>query len=414
MTTKELTVEELQFGIDNGILEADEIHSRFNMSKRQDTLNRFTYEFGKEPKQILSGKYTGQWYVDLPRIDDNNKRRQPRKKTRKEIDDIIIDFMTQYETNPTVKELFTEWNDAQKNNGFIKDNTYARNIKCFNRHLHEWENKRIKSITDEMWIDFLEAQIVKFDLTYKGFSGIKHIVEGIILKARRKHCINFTADDVTKNLMIPKNAYRKTKKKDEDEVYTDVEMQKILDYTTKHRDAQNDCITLIFATGMRVGEAVALQHSDLDYRNLCISVNKTESRSTDETGKVHLFVEASTKTEAGERSVYLPKKYKQLLTSLWWNSSNTEYVFMNKGKRMITNTVRNRLRKICKELGINYRSPHKIRKTVASIMLEHNLDESMIIAQLGHTQIGTTKDYYSKNRKNGVEMVEELSRAMGS
>lgn len=400
-----LDSESLHYLIDKGIINYANVQQIIEMKEKQELLNSHPYD-------KWQGK-NGLWYVYIPDETAKQGRRLVRRNTEKGIDNVIIAYQKTQLENPTVKELFNEWNEAQKNNGFIKDNTYARNIKCFNRHLTEWENRRIKSISDEMWIDFLEAQIVKFNMTYKGFSGIKHIVEGIILKARRKHCISFTADDVIKNLMIPKNAYRKSKPKDEDEAYTDAEMLKILDYTTQHRDAPNDCITLIFGTGMRVGEAVALKHDDLNIENLSISVNKTESRLTDDKGKVHLFVQESTKTEAGTRIVHLPRKHKQLLANLWWNSANTEYVFMNKGKRMITNTVRNRLRKICKELGIKYKSPHKIRKTVASIMLENNVDESMIKSELGHTMISTTKNYYSKCRKTDSEIVDELSRVMG-
>ena len=86
---------------------------------------------------------------------------------------------------------------------------------------------------------------------------------------------------------------------------------------------------------------------------------------------------------------------------------------MNKCKRMITNTVRNRLRKICKELGIKYRSPHKIRKTYATKAYDSGVAESVIIAQMGHTDIKTTKQFYIRNMTTGNEIVDELSRVMG-
>ena len=403
INTESLNEETLNYLIIQGIIDYANVQDILEMKEKQELLN-------SHPFDKWQGN-NGFWYVYLP--DETKGRRLIKRKTEKGIDDAIIKYQKSQLENPTVKELFTEWNDAQKDNGFIRKNTHARNIKCFERHLTEWENRRIKSISDEMWIDFLEAQIVKFNMSYKAFSGIKHIVEGIILKARRKHCISYTADDVTKNLMIPKKAYRKSKINDEDEAYTDAEMLKILDYTTTHRDAPNDCITLIFGTGMRVGEGVALKHDDIDPKKLKISVNKTVSRLMYDQGKSHLFVQDSTKTDAGTRHAYMPRQYQHFLTTLWWNSANTEYVFMNNGKRMITNTVRNRLRKICKELGIKYRSPHKIRKTVASILLENNVSESMIKAQMGHTQIATTKEYYFKNRKTDSEIVDELSRVMG-
>ena len=192
-------------------------------------------------------------------------------------------------------------------------------------------------------------------------------------------------------------------------MYTDEEMKKILTYTNDKRDVWSDCITLIFITGLRVGEAVALKHEDINPQNLSITVNRTETRFEDENGVVHLCVEEDVKTEAGKRIVYVPKKYQYLLTSLWWNSSATEYVFEYKEKRIITNSIRNKLRRICKKLNIVYRSPHKIRKTYCSILLDDNVDKRFITSQVGHVDISVTEQSYHRDRKNSVEKVDRLS-----
>ena len=40
---------------------------------------------------------------------------------------------------------------------------------------------------------------------------------------------------------------------------------------------------------------------------------------------------------------------------------------------------------------------HKARKTCATNLLNKGVDESLVISQLGHTKIETTKDYYFDN-----------------
>ena len=152
MTTAELTHEELQFGIDNGILDADEIHSRFEMSKRQDTVNRFTEMFGYQPKEIQTGKYKGAWYIELPNKD---KRTKKRKKTKKEIEDLIIEFMNEYDNNPTLHELFDEHIAKQISIGNIKIKSKNNYCQVYKRHFKEFGEKRIKNVTAKDFKAFL-------------------------------------------------------------------------------------------------------------------------------------------------------------------------------------------------------------------------------------------------------------------
>ncbi|MBD5530240.1 MAG: tyrosine-type recombinase/integrase [Lachnospiraceae bacterium] len=54
----------------------------------------------------------------------------------------------------------------------------------------------------------------------------------------------------------------------------------------------------------------------------------------------------------------------------------------------------------CEKLGIYKKSPHKLHKTYGSILLDHNIDNRMIVEQMGHTDISCTENPYHRNRRN--------------
>ncbi|MGN1231526.1 MAG: tyrosine-type recombinase/integrase, partial [Anaerotignum sp.] len=105
------------------------------------------------------------------------------------------------------------------------------------------------------------------------------------------------------------------------------------------------------------------------------------------------------KTEAGVRTVLVPPDYSWLMDRIRLQNPFGDYIFVENGKHLTTNTFRTRLRSICKKLDIVNKSPHKIRKTYGTILLDNNIDEKFITGQMGHTNILCTEQHYHRNRK---------------
>ena len=113
---------------------------------------------------------------------------------------------------------------------------------------------------------------------------------------------------------------------------------------------------------------------------------------------------------AGVRVVPIPEHYLWILESMKKLNPSGEYVFLNtKGQRMTGNTVRTRLKTLCKNLGIYNKSPHKIRKTYGTILLDNHLDRRLIQDLMGHTDVLTTETHYHRNRKTLERKHEILS-----
>lgn len=275
----------------------------------------------------------------------------------------------------------------------------------FNRHYQTFGKKKIRSVTPEEISDFLEEQIAEFRLTAKAFSGLKSITKGFLKRAKKRRLISFRVEELFYDL--EDLSFKKNRKKDEEEVFMDNEVSAILSYLTEKPDLRNLGILLMFLTGLRVGELVALKFEDIESN--IVHVRRTETRFR--VGEKDVYeVKDTPKTEAGDRAAVVPVEYMWVLKRLEMQNPFSEYVFSENGKRFTTNVIRRRLTRVCNTLNIPVRSPHKIRKTYASIMFENHVDSKMLIKMMGHTDISCTENHYHRNRKNIAQMTEVVNR----
>lgn len=68
-----------------------------------------------------------------------------------------------------------------------------------------------------------------------------------------------------------------------------------------------------------------------------------------------------------------------------------------------------RLNRLCEKINVYHKSPHKIRKTYGSILLDNHIDNVLIVGQMGHTDIVTTENHYHRNRKTLEKKTKILS-----
>ena len=69
----------------------------------------------------------------------------------------------------------------------------------------------------------------------------------------------------------------------------------------------------------------------------------------------HYEIASHPKTEAGNRSVYLPKEAYRILN--WMKSRSGEYIFMDQGHRLTVSAIRSKLYRICKKIGVERKKP---------------------------------------------------------
>ena len=379
----------LRFIITNGMISLSDVQNSMEAMKRKELLD-------KHPYKIWKGK-DGKWYTYLP--DEKKGRIQRERKRLEEVENLIINYWKMQMENPTINEVFREWNDRRLELKKISNATHLRNQQIYNRHYKEFGNKKIKSVGIEELEGFLENQIAEKNLTAKAFSNLKTVTRGLLKRAKKRKLITFNVEELFQELDTSESDFYKVIKEDYEEVFSEDEMPVMIDYLKKNLDAKNIGILLMFATGIRVGELVALKHNV--FNGNTFKVRRTETRFLGEDGKYVYAVKEFPKSEAGVRTVVIPDDYLWLCSQIRMLNPFGEYVFTDSsGKRLTTNCIRRRQEKNCKKLGIYRKSPHKIRKTYGTILLDHNVDNRLIMEQMGHTDIACTENHYHRNRRS--------------
>ena len=388
MEHEEEAINLLRYIQENDIIDMSYIQAQMELERRNELLN-------KHPYKIWEGS-DGKWRTYLP---DEAKGRILKKRTRKEdLEDEIIEYWEEKSQNPTIEEVFTEWNERRVSLGKISEATSWRMQQVFNRHFDEFGKRRIRSISGEEISDFLEEQISRFNLTSKAFSNLKTVTRGLLKRAKKRNLLRFNVEQVFQELDVSDRDFRKIVKEDYEEVYDEEETPIIMGYLEKNTDIVNLGILLMFVTGARVGEVVALKHCDL--ANNAIRVRRTETRCKDDRGRYIYKVKDYPKTTAGIRTVVLPSEYEWLFERIQAQNPNDEFVFTRCGIRINTQTIRRRLKLICDRLGIYPKPPHKIRKTYGTILMDNNIDDRLITEQMGHTDILCSERFYHRNRRS--------------
>ncbi len=387
---------------ESGILDTLDIDELIMLKKKQKYLDMHPYA----KWQSKDGKY---WYTTFPDSTRERGVRQIRRNTLVELDAAIIEFWDSHKEKITIRDVFDEWNDTRLELKKISASTHERNMYYFNKHYVGWEHKFIEDLTPQDFADFLERQIPAHDMTSKNFSSLRGITKGFLKWGRKKGYINYADVEVFSLMDVSDRSFKKVLKEDCEEVFDEEETSKVMEFLIQNPDLRNYGVLLMFVTGIRVGELVALKVSDIV--DNVVKIRRTETREPNPDGAGYVYeVRDFPKTKAGVRDVVVPDDYVWLLDELC-KDRTSGYVFVgDDGKRFTTNVFRRRLERVCKAVGIPARSPHKIRKTYGSILLDHNVDARFVISQMGHTDLGVTENHYHRNRRSNEEKSEILSK----
>ncbi|WP_288556926.1 site-specific tyrosine recombinase/integron integrase [uncultured Lactobacillus sp.] len=164
-------------------------------------------------------------------------------------------------------------------------------------------------------------------------------------------------------------------------VITDEDIERLRDGCDCLRDVA--MIDLLYSTGIRVGELVRLNRSDINFSEReCVVFGKGDK----------------------ERRVYFDAKSKiHLINYLKSRTDDNPALFVSLDRpysRLKISGVEIRLRQLGRKLNLDRVHPHKFRRSMATRAIDKGMPIEQVQKILGHSQIDTTMQYAIVNQNN--------------
>ena len=165
---------------------------------------------------------------------------------------------------------------------------------------------------------------------------------------------------------------------------------------------------LELVSGLRKGELVALQWSDLDEANCTISVSKQASWDTE-----HQLILSRPKTGNSIRKVSIPQDAVELLKQEHAKHPDNPWMFPSgrTGEMYHPDSVVTLHKRILKDAGLEHIRFHDLRHTFATLALQNGVDVKTVSSMLGHYDAGFTLRTYTHATR---QMQQKAAQTMGS
>lgn len=295
-----------------------------------------------------------------------------------------------------IEEVYLPWYKTQ-----VKESTYKNRYSTIQKHFTYFYQKKV----DE--IEPIHVQTWQLKLADKYSPNYVRIVQGMLSVAFDRAIILG---------LCKKNPARmvgnvKTKKINVD-FWTLEEFQKVISLLYKGDYYEHYLFIsfwLLFMTGMRIGEAAALQWDDIDFETGLLCITKTlYYESMDE----YKFVDP--KTLASKRTIVIDddtirelKEWKEVQQKVL---KNCNFVISYSGVPTSKHTLPRALRKLSELAGVHRIKIHALRHSHASLLISMGENPLIIKDRLGHEKIQTTLGTYGHLYPNSnFEVAKKLA-----
>lgn len=322
--------------------------------------------------------------------------------------------LAEFNENMRFKELSEEYLRIYAPNK-LKPITAYNYEKQLNYHFMDYfGNKRLKDITPGMITDFFNTQRTyskegkEKPLTYENARKLYVILQSVFTFAVSQ---NFIKETPCKNIILPNNKSKEPKRK----YMTEDEFARFLPLFDEY-SSFNTIIKILVYTGMRSGEALGLQWSDIDFTENTIHVNHTLT----DLGGQHFLTEP--KTKQSNRYIYMSttvsemlkehrKHQRELQLAIGPDFAHPEMVFTSAlGNYKDRSTLNTSFRRYLKGTEFEFLTLHSLRHCNATLLLNSGVDIKVVSEHLGHSDVGTTANIYAdvlaSTRRKTAEILE--------
>lgn len=320
---------------------------------------------------------TGTWYCKFYYTNWQGQKKQKLKrgfKLQREAKEWERIFLEQFAKNPdiTFEALYLKYKEHCKPR--VKENSFYCTCVIIDKHILPFFKSRIVSEIEPADVAAWQNEILA-----KGLSNnYMHT-----LNVHLSMIFNYAVDYVG----LQKNPCKKhigSQKSKEMDFWT-LDEYKLFSAACRDNIEQFTIFEILYYTGMRIGELLALTLADIDFENDKISINKTYY--------LHGHKSTSPKTQGSNRIVDIPKflteEIRDYVSKLY--EPRPDDRLFDRSDRF----VRYALNKTAELAGVKKIRVHDLRHSHASLLIDLGANPVLIAKRLGHESADITLKTYS-------------------
>ena len=279
-----------------------------------------------------------------------------------------------------IEEIYLPWYKTQ-----VKESNYKNRLNTIEKHFKFFYRKKVNEIEP------IHVQTWQLKLAKDYSPNYVRIIQGmlslafdraIILGLAKKNPARMVGNIKSKKVKV--------------DFWTLEEFQKVISLLYKGDYYEHYlfiCFWLLFTTGLRIGEAAALQWEDIDFESGIISVTKTlYYKSMNE----YTFVDP--KTSASIRTVVIDKDTIRELKD-WMEVQkkvlkDCNFVLSYSGIPTSKHTLPRALEKLAGLAGVHRIKIHALRHSHVALLISMGVNPLIVKDRLGHEKIQTTLGTY--------------------
>ena len=247
--------------------------------------------------------------------------------------------------------------------------SYSRDL----ARLNNWAQKNGKSVSElnradlRKWIASLSRDGLAPTSVARAVSAARGFFKFLMLDGHITHHPAEDLDTPQRFSYLPK-------------FLTEEEINRLLlapDVSTEEGIRDRAILEVMYASGLRVSELVALKHPDIDVMAGLVVLHGKGSKER--------------RVPLGKSAIHWLQQYSAVKAQ--YGKQTSQFVFVHRGKPFTRQLAWSIIKGLAEQIGIKNVSPHTLRHSFATHLLQHGADSRSVQALLGHSDISTTQIY---------------------